>query len=91
MTYSGVVTSIQKTGLQKREMANITLRLSFQTPVQVIQEAAINGMVDRISGVSGPLIMGTSPSIGTTYNKACVDQEFVKENTKNLSEMLDEL
>lgn len=33
MTYSGAVTSIQKTGLQKREMANITLRLSFQTTV----------------------------------------------------------
>ncbi len=91
MTYSGAVTSIQKTGLQKREMANITLRLSFQTPVQVIQDAAINGLIDRIGGVSGPLVMGTNPNIGTTYNQIVVNEQFIQENTKNIEEMLDEL
>jgi len=91
MTYSGVVTSIQKTGLQKREMANITLRLSFQTPVQVIQEAAVNGLTDRIGGVSGPLVMGTNPNVGTTYNSLCVNEEFVKEQVSNLEDVLEDL
>lgn len=91
MTFSGIVTSIQKTGLQKREMANITLRLSFQTPVQVIQEAAINGLVDHIGGVSGPLIMGTSPNIGTTYNQIIRNEQFIKENTASLSSVLEDL
>jgi DNA-directed RNA polymerase beta' subunit len=91
MTYSGAVTSIQKTGLQKREMANITLRLSFQTPIQVIQEAAINGLTDHISGVSGPLIMGTNPNIGTTYNTIVINENFIKANVKTLSNVIDEL
>lgn len=91
MTYNGAVTSIQKTGLQKREMANITLRLSFQTPVQVIQDAAINGLTDRIGGISGPLVMGTNPNVGTTYNSLCVNEEFVKNNVKDLEDVLEDL
>ena len=91
MTYSGSVTSIQKTGLQKREMANIMLRLSFQTPISVIQSAAISGMVDRISNISGPLIMGTNPSIGSTYNKLVVNEEFVSKNMANIDSALADL
>ncbi len=91
MTYSGTVTSIQKTGLQKREMSNVSLRLSFQSPVQVIQDAAINGLADKISGISGPLVMGTSFNIGTTYNSFIVNEEFIKENSKTLSSVIEDL
>jgi DNA-directed RNA polymerase II subunit RPB1 len=91
MTYSGQVTPVQKLGLSKRENANITLRLSFQTPVQVIQEAAINGMIDKISGISGPLIIGTIPSAGTTYNRIAVNDEFVQANVKSLETVLEDL
>ena len=91
MTFSGSVTSIQKTGLQKREMSNVSLRLSFQSPVQVIQDAAINGLADKISGISGPLVMGTSFNIGTTYNSFIVNEDFLKENTKSLSSIVEEL
>lgn len=91
MCYSGCVTSIQRVGLQKREMANVTLRLSFQTPVQVIQEAAINGMVDRITGISGPLIMGTNVQCGTAYNAVIVDQEAVKAQRALMAEALEDL
>jgi len=91
MTYSGAVTSIQKTGLQKREMANITLRLSFQTPVQVIQDAAVNGLVDRIGGISGPLVMGGVPRCGTTYNHISVNEEFIKNNVSSLEDVLEDL
>ncbi len=91
MVYSGTVTSIQKTGLQLREMSNVTLRLSFQTAVQVVQDAAINGLIDRIHGISGPLVMGASPYAGTNFNKLIVNEDFVKKNTKTITEQLDEL
>lgn len=91
MAMSGTISSIQKTGLQKREMANITLRLSFQIPVQIIQDAAINSMTDRISGISGNLIMGSTPNVGTTYNNLVVNEEFVKKNTKSLEDVVADL
>lgn len=91
MCYSGQVTSIQRTGLQKREQANITLQISFQNQIQVITNAAINGFVDRINGVSGPLIVGTNPSVGTCYNTLIVNEDFLKENMKKLSSIEEEL
>jgi DNA-directed RNA polymerase II subunit RPB1 len=95
MTYSGHVTSIHRTGLQKREMNNVTLRLSFQSPIQVIENAAVDGLIDKISGVSGPLIMGTAPNIGTTYNKLIVNEQFVDEyhktKGKNINKQIDDL
>ena len=91
MCYSGQVTDIQKTGLQKRENANITLRVSFQTAIQVIQDAAVNGLIDRISGISGPLVLGTNPNIGTTYNSIVVNQQFIEENNKTLESTVDDL
>ena len=91
MCYSGQVTNIQKTGLQKRENANITLRVSFQTAIQVLQDAAINGLTDHISGISGPLVLGTNPNIGTTYNAIVVNRQFLEENSKALESTFDDL
>ena len=79
MTYSGTVTSIQKTGLSIREANNITLRLSFQAPIQVIEDAAINNITDEIGGISGSLCVGETPSIGSTYNNVAIDEEFIRE------------
>jgi DNA-directed RNA polymerase beta' subunit len=89
MTYSGHVTSIHRTGLQKREMNNVTLRLSFQSPIQVIENAATDGLIDKISGISGPLILGTSPNIGTTYNKIILSENFINEYNTQLSKDID--
>jgi DNA-directed RNA polymerase II subunit RPB1 len=95
MTYSGHVTSIHRTGLQKREMNNVTLRLSFQSPIQVIENAATDGLIDKISGISGPLIMGSSPNIGTTYNKLIINEQFVDEyhktKGKKINDQIDDL
>jgi DNA-directed RNA polymerase II subunit RPB1 len=90
MTYSGHVTSIHRTGLQKREMNNVTLRLSFQSPIQVIENAATDGLIDRISGISGPLILGTSPNIGTTYNQTILNEQFIDDYHKNTSNKIDD-
>lgn len=91
MAFSGQVTSIQRTGLQQREMANVTLRLSFQSPIQVIENAATDGLVDKISGVAGPLIMGTVPRVGTLYNKVLVSEEFLTEHARTISKTIDEM
>lgn len=90
MTYSGHVTSIHRTGLQKREMNNVTLRLSFQSPIQVIENAATDGLIDKITGISGPLILGAAPNIGTTYNKLIVNEKFIDEYNRNLSKNIDD-
>jgi DNA-directed RNA polymerase II subunit RPB1 len=90
MSFSGYVTSIQKTGLQEREPSNVTLRLSFQSPIQVIENAAINNITDTITGISGPLVNGQAPSIGTLYNEVGIDEAFVEAEMKNLSKIVDD-
>ena len=90
MTYSGHVTSIHRTGLQKREMNNVTLRLSFQSPIQVIENAATDGLIDKIGGISGPLILGSAPNIGTTYNKVILSENFINNYDKTLSKKVDD-
>jgi DNA-directed RNA polymerase beta' subunit len=82
MTSTGEITSIQRTGLAKRDPTNIGLRTSYETPVQVIENAAVNGTHDHISGVSAPLMLGSVPQIGTMYNKIIVNEKFVKQNAK---------
>ena len=91
MCYAGQVSNIQKTGLQKRENANVTLRLSFQTAIQVIQDAAVHGLVDKINGVSAPLVLGTNPPIGTCYNKVVVNRNFIQEISKSLESVMEDL
>jgi DNA-directed RNA polymerase beta' subunit len=83
MTYSGRLSSIQKTGLQIREAKNVTLRLSFQSPIQVIENAAVNNITDEISGISGPLINGQSPDLGTCYNDVLINESFVESQMKS--------
>ena len=90
MTYSGHVTSIHRSGLQKREMNNVTLLLSFQSPIQILENAAVDGLIDRISGISGPLILGSAPNIGTTYNKIILNENFVSNYNKTLSKNIDD-
>lgn len=91
MVYAGISTSIQKTGLQVREMSNVTLRLSFQSPIQVIENAAVNGLVDQISGTSGPLVMGQAPNIGTCYNNVSINESFVEKYFANLNADIDDI
>jgi DNA-directed RNA polymerase II subunit RPB1 len=90
MTYSGSTSSIQKTGLQIREASNVTLRLSFQSPIQVIENAAVNGIVDNINSVSGPLINGQCPNLGTVYNNVFIDEGFVEHYLKNLGKSIED-
>ena len=91
MVYSGQVTNIKQAGLQIREMSNVHLRLSFVSPIQVIENAATDGLVDTISGISAELIIGSTPKIGTAYNQVQVNKDFVESNSKSIEEELDDL
>jgi DNA-directed RNA polymerase beta' subunit len=91
MVYSGRVTSIQKTGLQARDINNVALRLSFQSPVQVIENAALNNLVNPIEGVSAPLICGQTPRIGTVFNNVSINEEFVQQQYRSLNKAIDDL
>jgi len=90
MTYTGSVTSIDRYGSAKRD-ASIMLRISDASPIAVIEDAATNGYMDALKGVSPPIMVGKKPQIGDLYNTFCLDEDFVKAHVKNLDDMLTEL
>lgn len=78
MCSTGIVTSIQKTGLQSRDAGNVGLQIAFQAPIQVIEKVAVGGVVDQIEGISSNFIYGQIPQVGTTYNDVIVNEAFVE-------------
>ena len=78
MCSTGNMTSIQKTGLHSRDAGNVGLQLAFQAPIQVIEKAAVNGVIDRVEGISANFIYGQIPSVGTTYNDILLNEPFIE-------------
>lgn len=88
---TGKVRGISKKGLEQREPKNVLLRTSYSHTNQVLKSAAINGRHSDIYGMSAPLMVGRTPCVGSTYNEIAVDHEFIKNNTKSIEDILDEL
>ena len=84
--------SSSKTGLQSRDAGNVGLQMAFQAPIQVMEKAAVNGVVDKIEGISSCFIYGQVPSVGTTYNDIIVNEPFVEKwfqtNNQNIEDIL---
>ncbi len=91
MTFTGEVTSLLKGGLQAREPDNVTLRVSYQSPIPITETAAKEGAVDELYGVSGRLLAGMMPMIGTCYNDVCVNHSFVMEQNAERANAIDSL
>lgn len=91
MTYTGKVTSIERGGLNKREINNVLLRLGFVSPLHTLEEAAVNAMEDDVSGITAKMLVGTTPDIGTAYNQFYINEKFVADNTVKADKWLDEL
>ncbi len=91
MTFSGSITGIQKSGLAVREKENIPLRISFQSPLEVIKVAALENIHTKLSGISGPFIVGQPSEVGTTYNKLIMNKKFIKETRAFREENIEEL
>ena len=91
MTYTGKVTSIESSGIRTRENSNVLLRAGASSPMATLEEAALNSMVDQVTGITAPLLVGSVPNIGTIYNGFYVNKEFVKANVTNPDDLLAEL
>ena len=86
MTSSGHVSSIEKTGLRKREATNVMLQTSFQYPVQNLERAALENITSIIGGVSAQQIVGSGVRLGTTYSSILINQKFIEKNIKTLDD-----
>lgn len=91
MTYTGRVTSIESAGLKTREASNVLLRVGFVSPMQTLEEAAVSALEDSITGVTAPLLVGSTPRLGTLYNKFHMNEQFVRENVKQASDYISDL
>jgi DNA-directed RNA polymerase II subunit RPB1 len=91
MTSSGHVSSIEKTGLRKREPLNVMLQTSFQYPIQSLERAASENITSVIGGVSAQQMIGQGVRLGTTYASIMVNQKFIEKNTKTLNDKITDL
>ncbi len=90
MTSTGDVTSIERTGISKRD-GSIMLRISTSSPVQAFEEGAKNNMYDDLESPSAQLLVGATPRIGSTYNNILMNMNFVQGNTINTAQLLNDL
>ena len=91
MTYTGRVTSIDRGGLSTREPNSLMLRLGFSSPLQTMEEAALNNMEEEVGGMTAPLLLGTGPKHGTLWNSFHINEEMVKQLVKSPDSYLDML
>ena len=91
MTRTGKPTSIERGGLGSREPNNVLLRMAYGAPIQVVTDAALANARSRVYGIAAPLMLGSSPQIGTMYNDFVVNESFVVANTKSVDSILDDL
>lgn len=91
MSYTGEITSISNAGVSAREPHNYLLRMGTSAPIQALETATLKTAVNKITGNTAPLIMGSVPKVGTIYNSFHINEEFIKKNVKNYSTLLDEL
>lgn len=91
LTRTGKYTNLEKSGVSLREPTNVLLKASFSSPIQVFQDAAINETTSKVNAISGKMLLGATPAIGTFYNSLAVDTEFIAKNTKSIDSILDNL
>lgn len=92
MAFTGEITSIEKAGLAVREADNILLNMSFSHPLKSLETAAINNDVSNVDAcLSSSLMLGKVPKYGSNYNTISINEEFVKQHTKDMKSQLDDL
>jgi DNA-directed RNA polymerase beta' subunit len=90
MTITGEVTSIERTGINKRD-GGVLLRVSTASPVQALEDAAKNNMEDPLENASAWLMIGCTPKIGSTFNTPIINTRFISESVVKASNILDDL
>jgi hypothetical protein len=91
MTRVGKVTPLERGGLAVREKNNILQRMALGDPIRTISEAVCNSTVGPVYGIAAPRVLGSTPEIGTRWNKLVVDESFVQKNMVSIDRVLDTL
>jgi DNA-directed RNA polymerase beta' subunit len=91
MTFTGKVTSIETVGIRAREPNNILLRAGVGSTRTVLEDAATNTVNCELQGISGYLMVGAMPKLGTAYNQYFINEDFVRKNMKSTEEMIEAL
>jgi len=65
--------------------------MAYGDPISVLTDATLTCIKGRVYGIAAPQMLGSTPLIGTLYNGLVVDEDFVRENTKSVDSVLDEL
>ena len=92
LTFTGRVTSIEKVGLDERNINNSLLSLSYSHPIQKVVDAALNNRFSTVhSNISSALMMGTTPDICANYNSVVMNEAFIQEHVKDTFELMDDL
>jgi DNA-directed RNA polymerase II subunit RPB1 len=79
MTLTGILTSFEKAGLNKREKNNVLLRLSTSHGRQVLEESVINNIEASTDGLSPSLLVGKSPdNFGSSMNSIYIDHHYLE-------------
>jgi DNA-directed RNA polymerase beta' subunit len=92
MSFTGYVSAIDKSGIENREKNNILLNLAFSHPIQGLEAAAINAYESPCNvGLSAPLMVGSMPKFGSSYNKIVINEDFIQNNALNINTQLSDL
>lgn len=92
MTSTGVVTNIDRQGIQAREKNNSLLLLATSHPLQELENIAINGSTaDCYRAASQSLMVGSVAKTGSNYNKIIINRDFIERNVVDLDSQIDSL
>lgn len=89
LTWNGYLSSIERSGVLESNPGNALLAMSYSHPLQSITEAALNKDTSYVTtNISSSLLLGTTPNIGSNYNRIIVNEDFVSKETKKTSDLL---
>lgn len=92
MCVMGSISAIDKSGIEHREKKNILLNLAFSHPIQGLENAAINSLESQCNmGLSAPLMVGAMPKFCSSYNKVCLNENFIQDNINDINSQLSDL
>ncbi len=87
--WSGKLVGIEKSSL--REKNKTLLRATAHGAGKVLGQAALQGIREDVSkNISGQMMLGTTPKVGTHSFDILVNEAFVMENTKGTLDLIDE-
>jgi len=88
MTYTGEITPINFDGIKMREKNNLLLRIG-DAPKRILLMSARKNIEANADGLSGALIVGTTPKAGTCYSSIKINKDLVKKNYKSPDRVLE--